>query len=128
MDKTSRPPTPTMPWSGATNPAMTRRRVVLPDPDGPSSAQNEPSRTETFTSSRTVFVPYSLEILARSRWAIGFRSWLASRSDDATGAAARPLEECYESDRCQHEDSAERVDVRLVAVSHERVDVQGKRL
>src|SRR5437763_9025002 len=40
---TSRPPNQTWPCSGISRPARMRSKVVLPDPDGPSSATNSPS-------------------------------------------------------------------------------------
>src|SRR5580704_5291650 len=49
----SSPPSSTRPWSGVSNPARMRSRVVLPQPDGPSSAKNSPgkmSRLSRFTA------------------------------------------------------------------------------
>ena len=40
MSVMSWPSSRTRPASGRSNPAMTRSRVVLPQPDGPSSAKN----------------------------------------------------------------------------------------
>ena len=41
--KSARPPTNTVPASGRSSPAMQRRVVVFPQPDGPSSERNAPS-------------------------------------------------------------------------------------
>jgi hypothetical protein len=40
----SRPSIFTVPEDRSSNPAMVRRSVVLPQPDGPSSEKNSPSR------------------------------------------------------------------------------------
>ncbi len=39
----SRPAMTTRPSDGSSNPAMVRKSVVLPQPDGPSSEKNSPS-------------------------------------------------------------------------------------
>ena len=44
---TSRPRMTIAPLVGATNPAIIRSKVVLPQPLGPSSASNSPSRTSS---------------------------------------------------------------------------------
>ena len=41
-DVTSRPPTETVPDVASSSPAKMRSAVVLPQPDGPSSATNSP--------------------------------------------------------------------------------------
>src|SRR5260221_7236131 len=48
---TSRLPNHTLPCSGTSSPARIRSKVVLPEPDGPSSATNSPSPTLIETSS-----------------------------------------------------------------------------
>ena len=48
---TSSPSISTVPLSGLSRPAITRSSVLLPLPDGPSSAVSEPSGTVTVTSS-----------------------------------------------------------------------------
>src|SRR5213594_1670318 len=45
------------PASGSSKPAMARRVVVLPHPDGPSSAINSPSWTSTWRSSTATTLP-----------------------------------------------------------------------
>src|SRR5579864_689924 len=51
-DESTRPPSAIRPVVGATNPAIIRRVVVFPHPDGPSKVTNSPSRT-TRDRSRT---------------------------------------------------------------------------
>jgi len=46
----SSPPKLTSPESGRSNPASTRSKVVLPEPDGPSSARNSRSLAASDTS------------------------------------------------------------------------------
>src|SRR2546426_10871779 len=50
---TSAPEMQTVPSSGAVNPAMILRRVVLPEPLGPSSVANAPSGTSRSMPRRT---------------------------------------------------------------------------
>jgi len=50
---TSRSPTVTVPASGSSKPAISRRRVVLPQPEGPSSAVRLPEGTCRSTPVRT---------------------------------------------------------------------------
>src|SRR5437879_3450552 len=54
---TSRPPMNTVPSLDCSNPAMVRSSVVLPHPDGPSSAKNSPSTMDTSrpSTARTPF-------------------------------------------------------------------------
>ncbi len=40
---TSRPPIHTLPALGGSSPAISRRSVVLPDPDGPSTTRSSPA-------------------------------------------------------------------------------------
>ena len=49
-----------MPAVGVSNPAIRRRQVVLPDPDGPSIEKNSPSATRRSTSSTAVKEPKRL--------------------------------------------------------------------
>src|SRR5215207_5273576 len=51
----------TDPASGTSSPAMMRRRVVFPDPDGPRRATSDPDGASTVTSSRTTFGPNRLQ-------------------------------------------------------------------
>ena len=54
---TSRSPNFTVPEVGATNPAIMRRVVVLPQPLGPSNASSSPSRISIETSSTAASAP-----------------------------------------------------------------------
>ena len=54
---TSGPPISTRPLSAWLKPAMRRRSVVLPQPDGPRKAKNSPGRTSTSTCLRTRCAP-----------------------------------------------------------------------
>ncbi len=56
----SRPPKRIRPASGAVNPAMQRRSVVLPQPDGPSRKKISPPATDALTSSSAVTAPNRL--------------------------------------------------------------------
>ncbi len=49
-----------MPAVGCSNPAIIRSIVVLPEPDGPSSAKNSPAAMSSDTSSTAVTVPKRL--------------------------------------------------------------------
>src|SRR3712207_5880581 len=62
---TSAPPMRTLPSSGLTKPAMTRRSVVLPDPDGPSRLVRRPSSRPALTESSTRPAP-KLFVTART--------------------------------------------------------------
>src|SRR3954471_11000813 len=56
------PPITTEPESGVSRPAIRRRSVVLPDPDGPSTARRSPSETvRSSDSSAGVAGPYFLD-------------------------------------------------------------------
>src|SRR5947207_1879673 len=46
---TTTPPIRISPEVGSSSPAIIRKRVVLPEPDGPSSTRNSPSRLSRFT-------------------------------------------------------------------------------
>src|SRR5664280_2191167 len=54
------------PGSGCSSPAMIRSNVVLPDPDGPSSATNSPVATFRLTSSSALKSPNFLLMLRTS--------------------------------------------------------------
>src|SRR2546430_13184024 len=56
---TSRSPIRTSPSVGSSSPAMHRRAVVLPQPDGPSSTRNSPSRTSSDSSCNARLAPPS---------------------------------------------------------------------
>src|SRR5689334_17328067 len=47
----------TRPWVGCSKPAMTRRLVVLPQPDGPSRLRNSPGSIARSTLSRPTTPP-----------------------------------------------------------------------
>ena len=53
MPAMSWPPIRTVPLDGSRNPDTARRRVVFPQPDGPTTAQKPPSSTETSSPSST---------------------------------------------------------------------------
>src|SRR5712691_3457433 len=55
---TSRPPSSIRPPSGRSNPAISRSKVVFPDPDGPSKVKNSPDLTTSSTSARATTSPY----------------------------------------------------------------------
>src|SRR4051812_5091972 len=60
-----RPPTATDPWLGNSNPAASRRQVVLPQPDGPTIATNSLSAIERSTrSSAGKSMPARRKVLA----------------------------------------------------------------
>ncbi len=59
---TSSPPTRMLPESGYSKPAMAIRIVVLPEPEGPSSARNSPDWTSSDTSSTAVTASKRLTI------------------------------------------------------------------
>jgi hypothetical protein len=54
---TSAPPMRTAPSLGSMKPAIMRKVVVLPQPDGPSRTRNSPSATSSVTPTTTVCVP-----------------------------------------------------------------------
>ncbi len=49
-----------LPWVGSSNPAIMRNVVVLPHPEGPSNAKNEPSGIVNDKSFTAVKSPYVL--------------------------------------------------------------------
>ena len=53
----------TLPLSGASNPAITLRHVVFPEPDGPNKEKNSPSLTIKSILSSALIRPYDLLIL-----------------------------------------------------------------
>src|SRR5712691_11758980 len=60
------PPTWMRPSSGVSNPAIIRNVVVLPQPDGPSSAKNSPASIARSTPSTARLIPSKL-LLRRSK-------------------------------------------------------------
>src|SRR5689334_23179962 len=63
----SSPPTRMRPASGSSKPAIMRNVVVLPQPDGPSSAKNSPGCTIRSTRSTTRVLPSKLFSMASRR-------------------------------------------------------------
>src|SRR6188474_1902686 len=74
------------PAVGVSRPAIIRRVVVLPQPDGPSSAKNDPDGTVRSRSSTATNEPNRLVTPLRTRSEVVLRSdpsLTRSRSDDA---------------------------------------------
>jgi hypothetical protein len=67
---TSRPPIEIVPDVGCSSPATMRSVVVLPQPDGPSSAKKDPSGTVRSRDSTAVKAPNSLRTPHSSRLAL----------------------------------------------------------
>src|ERR1700730_4062836 len=63
---TSAPPTWMRPSSGVSKPAIMRKVVILPQPDGPSSAKNSPASIARSTPSTARLMPSKL-LLRRAR-------------------------------------------------------------
>src|SRR5437763_269431 len=85
---TSCPPTTMRPPSGCSNPAIMRKVVVLPQPEGPSSAKNSPGATRRSTLSTTRVRPSKL-FSTRSRRtsaAVRGRSLIVTRMGSASSA------------------------------------------
>src|SRR6185503_6475145 len=104
----------TLPSSGSSSPAITRRSVDFPLPLGPRSAVNEPPAIATETSSRAVKSP---KRLVTRRTAIDTRCLLS--------------EEVHEQQRRQREDSEDdrgRVRADEVEGLEAVVDVERERL
>ena len=82
---TSSPSKRTAPASGTSSPAMMRSSVVLPEPDGPSSATSSPAGTSRLTSSSAVNAPNALarrlDLDAHVRPLLGLASCSASALD-----------------------------------------------
>src|SRR3984893_13977714 len=78
----------TRPWSGVSKPAISRNKVVLPQPEGPSSAKNSPASTASDTRSTAATMPKRLLAPMISRTGI---SRSAARLHAAPGAGAQPL-------------------------------------
>src|SRR5688500_18357244 len=60
------PPTWTRPLSGISKPAMMRRLVVLPQPDGPSSEKNSPALMSSVTLSTATTLPSNVLVTSSS--------------------------------------------------------------
>src|SRR5216684_6696790 len=59
---TTRPPINTSPAVGVSRPAIMRKSVLLPDPDGPRKTRNSPSRTSKLIPS-TALPPSKLLVM-----------------------------------------------------------------
>src|SRR4051794_22253120 len=81
---TSRPSMRIEPDVGVSNPAIMRRSVVLPHPDGPSSTRNSPSPVTKSTPSTAWTSPSKVLV---SEWP----STVATSSNVLAGAANEPL-------------------------------------
>src|SRR5262245_497030 len=82
------------PAVGNSSPATTRRSVVLPEPDGPSSASNSPGRTSRSRSMMAGVAPKLL--LSRSARIASAASGVVSRSvesGDGEVVSAAPFED-----------------------------------
>src|SRR5256714_9669625 len=106
------------PWSGVSNPAISRSNVVLPQPDGPSSAKNPPRSIDNDTRSTAGAAPNRLLAWMMSRSAID-RAALgsAARLHAAPGAGAGALigARCRQVDIQQPAHRFGRVDAGIVA-------------
>src|SRR5688500_2658698 len=109
--------------SGVSSPAMMRRRVVLPEPDGPRRATSSPALTRRETLSRALKVPNVLLRLTSSMlmsetglrvlWIDGCTHGLEAR---ITGgplsplhfAFELPLDECFYDQRDNCEEGEDR--------------------
>src|SRR5258708_29878781 len=78
------PPIQTSPEVGTSSPAIMRKRVVLPDPDGPSRTRNSPSRLSRLTLLTAPSSP-SLKTLVSSR--------VSTTAIALPGPPSRPLRE-----------------------------------
>src|SRR4029079_4020797 len=98
---TSRSPNQTFPASGTSSPARILSRVVLPEPEGPSSATNSPSRTVSDTSPSAGYAEKLFET----------RSTRIDMSVDRSEfLAVSPLERGFEREGDEGEKSKERRD------------------
>src|SRR5258708_16210831 len=79
----SSPSRRTLPRSAASRPATIRSKVVLPQPDGPSSETNSPAATPRSTPPSTVAAPNDFSARLTSRKAIGSRT-VSSRAKRGT--------------------------------------------
>src|SRR3954453_1333798 len=87
----------TRPVSGVSNPAIIRRLVVLPQPDGPSIEKNSPSRISRVTRSTAVWLPNRLltpsSAIAKRPFSVMSKSNLVG----LTGAMDRLIEQSHPS-------------------------------
>src|ERR1051325_10063552 len=96
MAVTSVPSMTTRPESGASNPAIRRSKVVLPQPDGPSNAKNSPRSTESDTRSTAATVPnhFSASMMSSSaiRSAAGFAPAPQASAEALIGTRCRQVD------------------------------------
>src|SRR5690349_14676456 len=65
----------TVPASGTSNPAMIRKSVVFPDPDGPKSATSDPVGASTVTPSSAAKSPNRFDTFLAVMLIVGYRVW-----------------------------------------------------
>src|SRR5579862_6478860 len=99
MVNASSPPIRTRPDSGTSSPASTRSSVVLPEPDGPSSATNSPASIARSTRSTAGVLP-NRQVMPSSAMAVPCP--LSTRG--LVLAAEPPLEEAFGDQRDQREE------------------------
>src|SRR5215210_8459890 len=100
----------TVPPSMRSRPARQRSSVVLPQPDGPSSTMNSPSRMSRSMSFSAVVLPNTLRTLSKATLAISS----PSRSPEVEQVLAHEEDEEERGD--DHEEAAREAEVerRLV--------------
>src|SRR5579872_213418 len=119
--ETRRPPTTISPASGSAKPAKSRRSVVFPQPDGPSTHTSAPSGTERSSASITGTSPKRLTRPRSSNVAI---SAAQLRRSNAHGP--QPIHQDQNAERQHHQEEAQHRDATRVAgfveVVHEHGD------
>src|ERR1700736_5071129 len=78
------------PSSGVSKPAIMRKVVVLPQPDGPSSAKNSPASIESSTPSTARLMPSKLLLRRAGRTAAAPPASLMRRRRGARRAPPSP--------------------------------------
>src|SRR5580700_11038710 len=114
----SRPPRVTAPASGSSSPAMMRSSVDLPQPEGPSSTTNSPSRASRVTPRSASLTPNRLVIFSTRRlmkmaggtacptWILILRASLALDRSQRKAADEVSLRGRGEDQNRQHRDHA----------------------
>src|SRR5262249_9717041 len=113
---TSRPSWRTEPESAISRPAMMRRSVVFPEPEGPRSASSAPSSTSRLTSARATNVPKRLPtfltLMLMSPPPTPGGSWLTSNGEEPLllleVAARLPLERGLHEERDERQHRQQR--------------------
>ena len=108
------------PSSGVSKPASMRSSVVLPQPDGPSSAKNSFSRMSSETPSTAATGPKRLVTLSMARSVRGV-------AHGVERSAVEALRETQRGDADRHDDGRQRVDLRRDAEADHRVDLHRQR-